>query len=69
MNVVTPKCGMCGKHGMVEDVDALGFIMWSEFKESIHDALPDLDENQRELLMTGTHAHCWEKMWEGFSDD
>jgi hypothetical protein len=68
MNVVTRKCVMCGQHGMVEDVDALGYIRWSELGENIQDALPELDADQRELLMTGTHAHCWERMW-GSDDD
>ena len=68
MNVVTPECVVCKERGMLEGVDALGFIRWSELGENIQDALPELDEDQRELLMTGTHAHCWEKMWEGFDE-
>jgi hypothetical protein len=68
MNVMTPKCGMCGERGVVHDVDALGYIRWRELGENIQDALPDLDADQRELLMTGTHAHCWERMW-GPDDD
>lgn len=63
MRVITQTCRMCGKGGVVEDVDALGFIRWSELGENIQDALPGLDADQRELLMTGTHAHCWERMW------
>ena len=63
MNVVTKRCVLCGSNGMLENVDALGFIRWSELGENIQDALPELDADQRELLMTGTHAHCWEKMW------
>jgi hypothetical protein len=63
MNVMTPKCPMCGKRGILKNVDALGYIRWSELRENIQDALPSLDADQRELLMTGTHAHCWEKMW------
>jgi hypothetical protein len=69
MRVVTRKCGMCGERGVVEDVDALGFIRWSELGENIQDALPGLDADQRELLMTGTHAHCWERMWGPQEDD
>jgi hypothetical protein len=68
MNVVTPKCQVCGTQAVVQDVDALGFIRWAELGENIQDALPDLDDDQRELLMTGTHAHCWEKMWAGFNE-
>jgi hypothetical protein len=63
MNVVTRRCVVCKERGMLEGVDALGYIRWSELGENIQDALPDLDADQRELLMTGTHAHCWEKMW------
>jgi hypothetical protein len=48
---------------MLEGVDALGYIRWSELGENIQDALPQLDTEQRELLISGTHAHCWEKMW------
>jgi hypothetical protein len=69
MNVVTPKCRVCGNNGMLEDVDALGYIRWSELGENVQDALPQLDADQRELLMTGTHAHCWETMWSPFGDD
>ena len=69
MNVLTKPCKVCGAKAVVENVDALGFIRWSELGENIQDALPELDEDQRELLMTGTHAHCWEAMWEGFDDE
>jgi hypothetical protein len=66
MNVVTRNCVVCGRNGMLEDVDALGYLRWSELGEHIQDALPELDADQRELLITGTHAHCWQTMWEGF---
>jgi hypothetical protein len=66
MNVVTRNCVVCGRNGMMEEVDALGYLRWSELGEHIQDALPELDADQRELLMTGTHAHCWQTMWEGF---
>lgn len=68
MNVVTRECVVCGSQGVIENVDALGFIRWSELGEPIQTALPDLDDDQRELLITGTHAHCWEKMF-GDEDD
>jgi len=65
MIVRTRPCPMCGNSSVLHDVDALGYVRWSELGEMIQDALPELDADQRELLMTGTHAHCWEKMWEG----
>ena len=63
MNVVTKKCVVCGERGLLEGVDALGYIRWWELGVEIQVALPDLDDDRRELLMTGTHAHCWERMW------
>ena len=68
MNVVTPPCVVCKERGMLEGVDALGYIRWSELGVEIQVALPELDEDQRELLITGTHAHCWERMF-GPDDD
>jgi hypothetical protein len=43
MNVVTRKCVVCKQNGMLEDVDALGFLRWSELGEDILTALPTLD--------------------------
>jgi len=63
MNVLTRPCVMCGKRSTLHDVDALGYIRWTELGENILDALPELDADQRELLISGTHAHCWQKMW------
>ena len=63
MIVTTRPCRMCGNRSTLHDVDALGYIRWKELGEMIQDALPQLDEDQRELLISGTHAHCWEKMW------
>ena len=68
MIVTTQPCRMCGNRSTLHDVDALGYIRWSELGEMIQDALPDLDADQRELLISGTHAHCWEKMWAGHDE-
>ena len=68
MIVTTQPCRVCGNRSTLHDVDALGYIRWSELGEVIQMALPDLDDDQRELLISGTHAHCWEKVWSGVSD-
>ena len=68
MNVTTRPCVMCGNRSILQDVDALGYIRWSELGEDILRALPDLDADQRELLISGTHAHCWENMWAGHDE-
>lgn len=69
MMVNTGPCPHCGKTSWLVDVDALGFIRWSELGEPIQTALPDLDDDQRELLISGTHAHCWQAMFGGDDDD
>jgi len=63
MIVTTRKCPVCGNRSVLHDVDALGYILWSEMGQNVQEALPGLDADQRELRMTGTHAHCWERLW------
>lgn len=63
LTVTTPTCVVCRQRGQVE-VDFDGFCAWRD-GAVLQDALPDLDADQRELLMTGTHAHCWETMFGG----
>jgi hypothetical protein len=61
--VQTPKCVVCGEHGRLE-VDAVGLQrFWAG--AYVQDAFPDLDADQRELLITGTHAHCFETFYGG----
>jgi len=61
MTVTTPRCQMCKQHGEVQ-VDERGWAMF-QLGANILDAFPGLDADQRELLITGTHAHCWERMF------
>ena len=63
MRVTTNPCPVCKARSVVFDVDAEGYVGWSELGVNIQDALPGLDADQRELLITGTHAHCWERMF------
>jgi len=63
MIVYTKPCVMCKMPAILTDVDEDGYVAWKEMGYNIQDALPDLTADERELLMTGTHAHCWEKMW------
>jgi sarcosine oxidase delta subunit len=65
--VETLPCPVCGERGAIE-VRTAGLAAWMQ-GALITDAFPEFDADQRELLMTGTHAHCWEVMWAGFDDD
>lgn len=69
MRVTTPRCRVCGNSGVLDNVDALGFVRWAELGENIQDALPQLDADQRELLMSGTHPQCWVRMFGPEEDD
>ena len=63
MTVMTPRCRVCHEHGQL-DVDERGWALWQS-GASIQDAFPELDADQRELLISGTHAHCWERLFGG----
>jgi len=65
MIVACPTCAMCGNRAVLHDVDHVGYMEWSKLGKNIQDALPELDADQRELLMSGTHAHCWQRMFGG----
>ena len=59
MMVTCPPCRFCGNQSVLDGVDALGYLEWSTLGKEIQNALPQLDADQRELLISGTHAHCW----------
>jgi hypothetical protein len=64
MEVECPPCRVCGIRGVLADVPVDSYIGWKS-RDNVQDAFPQFDADQRELLMTGTHAHCWEIMWGG----
>lgn len=64
--VETPVCRWCGNRAILE-VDLERLRLW-ENGMLITEAFPDLDADQRELLISGTHAHCWDAMWSRFDD-
>jgi len=64
MEVECPRCRICKRSSLLQDVDVDGYMAW-QTGTNIQDALPTLDADQRELLMTGTHAHCWLRLWGG----
>jgi hypothetical protein len=58
MLVETQPCTVCGKRAAVEVPEA-GYVKW-QGGQLIQRALPTLTDDERELLMTGTHSHCWD---------
>jgi len=62
MIVTTKPCIMCNNTGAIE-VNEEHYNNWKKGTR-IQIAFPELDADQRELLMTGIHAQCWEKIME-----
>lgn len=65
---IRTTCPLCGKINYVE-VSAIGFMRWQEEGVCIHKALPELSDNDRELLETGICPKCWDGMFEKKNDD
>jgi len=65
MIVRTPKCCQCGENTLVEiPVNLHGnYMSWRNGTMFIQDAFPMWDRDRREMLITGTHPACWDKMF------
>ncbi len=59
--VTTPKCIVCNK----ESTLFLERAEWAALQGGalIQNALPTRDASFRELVKTGTHPECWERMF------
>jgi hypothetical protein len=58
---VTKKCPGCFQAVTIE-VDKDNYFRWKG-GELIQRAFPELTPDQRELLISGTHPECWDKMF------
>ena len=64
MTAITKPCTHCGETSKLR-VDADAYRQWVS-GALIQDAFPDMDADNRELLISGTHPACWDTM---FGDD
>jgi hypothetical protein len=62
ITVHTRPCPFCDEPHSVE-VNASGFQRWAINGEYIQNALPELSNDDRELLMTGTCSECWDRVF------
>ena len=60
-SVVAVPCKKCKEVNEIQ-VDLEKFIAWQQ-GELIQNALPELDADQRELLISGICPKCWDKMF------
>lgn len=63
---VTMQCPYCGQPAMVS-APAEGFAEWQAGR-SIQSALPELTAGQREILLSGSHEACFDKMFPDAGD-
>ena len=59
--IVTSFCGVCSTDSIVE-VPLEGLLRWQR-GELIQNALPTLSDDERELLISGTHRQCWDGLF------
>ena len=64
---IETRCPFCGKTAIVE-VPMDGFIAW-QGGATIQQALPELDANDRERLVSGICPTCWDKMFSAPDDE
>lgn len=64
--VTTPQCMVCGKTS-TRLLDLEKFHRY-ERGAKVQDVWPEMPADERELLMTGTHGECWEKLFGGMEE-
>lgn len=68
VEIATQQCMHCHKaSSIVVDVDQ--YAAWTVGGMLTQEAFPDLSDDQRELLISGTHPACWEQMFGGMDED
>lgn len=61
IEVTTPVCVQCGQSSTM-NVSRDKLIRWHK-GELAQNVFPELTPDERELLVTGTHPECWEKIF------
>ena len=65
--VKTKPCCVCNKYE-VWSLDRQAVESW-QGGELIQNAFPDMTMGDRELLISGTHAACWDKLFPREEED
>lgn len=59
--VKTKTCTVCGEYE-VWSLDRAAVESW-QAGENIQNAFPEMSIKDREILITGTHPACWDKLF------
>ena len=65
--VKTKPCAVCDNYE-VWSLDRQAVTKWQE-GENIQSAFPDMKAEDREILISGTHPACWDKLFGEDSDE
>jgi hypothetical protein len=65
--VKTKTCSVCGEYE-VWSLDRELVDRW-QGGENIQRVFPDMSAGEREILITGIHPDCWDKLFPGEADD
>lgn len=66
--VETPPCMHCGETSTIE-VNEKSLFRWKSLGIHIQTAFPDMSDEDREHLKTGTHPRCWAEMFGNLDDE
>lgn len=55
-------CVVCHEPSMVVGIPLDGYRRWKA-GQHVQDALPELSASDREILISGTHSDCWDRLW------
>jgi hypothetical protein len=58
----TRTCVVCGKSTIVE-LDTVKAEKWLRGSGHVQDIFPEMSKDDRELLISGTHPVCWNKLF------
>ena len=67
VDVDTKPCMMCGETSKVKML-VHHYLEWQN-GGLIDQVCPEMPKETREMLISGTHPECWEKMFEGNEED
>lgn len=58
---VTPECTLCREYSFFEMENSLYTRL--QAGEKVQEVFPHWSLDEREMLLTGTHTECWDKMF------
>lgn len=62
------QCGWCSKPPTLMVLDATEYERW-QAGEFVQVAFPTMSADLREVLISGTHPQCWDKMLSDWDED